>query len=482
MTTSYDDLIWRETSPGVWGRSVDEIEHFYFAFARLFSGSGRQGFFITGHMTITAAIPEGQTQEQANHRLDNALKQAWLSLRYECPTVAAQVIQNSDDNKLRKVYNVCRTDAEQNTWLNNTLVHIRTGQTGAQWANSDPPFPDLPTLLVDQANVDGDMYRGPLLDGSEVKNLSPSYRIAANVPPQLSETQKKRLAEMTVQKAAAAKEKPGVRILTLPYKRGSTRPGQHQREAVTLSRDQTAALIATCKERNATVTHAYHAAIAIVLRDLQERGAETMPAEYVRYILRNERQSCVEPYNTAKHAAAVYHSVSGQALVVEMALPAAGVTIDLPERKAEFLRILEVMVSFYEEVRNDVEHPQLAPFIWGERPLPLPEPGVDPTTRPVPPPAEDPSASISSMGLVDNLIKPDRTSIQAYDPWVTGEELGNGLGLFLGTYRGELCLSAAYNEAWHDQETVPRQRLQCKLVADRDDLGELRADLDVNEP
>lgn len=40
------------------------------------------------------------------------------------------------------------------------------------------------------------------------------------------------------------------------------------------------------------------------------------------------------------------------------------------------------------------------------------------------------------------------------DPWVTGEELGNGVGVFLGTHRGEMSLSAAYNDAWRGREEV----------------------------
>ncbi|MCV5085065.1 hypothetical protein OFB78_31180, partial [Escherichia coli] len=39
-------------------------------------------------------------------------------------------------------------------------------------------------------------------------------------------------------------------------------------------------------------------------------------------------------------------------------------------------------------------------------------------------------------------------------PWVTGEELTNGLGVFLGTLDGVLCLSCAFNEAWHDRKGV----------------------------
>jgi hypothetical protein len=47
---------------------------------------------------------------------------------------------------------------------------------------------------------------------------------------------------------------------------------------------------------------------------------------------------------------------------------------------------------------------------------------------------------------------------------VTGEELGNGLGLFLGTFEAELCLSAAYNDAWHTEGKVREYLERCKKV------------------
>lgn len=64
------------------------------------------------------------------------------------------------------------------------------------------------------------------------------------------------------------------------------------------------------------------------------------------------------------------------------------------------------------------------------------------------------------MGRVEAIVTPEIKSISVRDPRVTGEELGNGLGLFLGTFRGELCLSAAYNDAWHTEGDV-RGYLDC---------------------
>lgn len=76
--------------------------------------------------------------------------------------------------------------------------------------------------------------------------------------------------------------------------------------------------------------------------------------------------------------------------------------------------------------------------------------------NPAPLPANDaaPSVSISSMGRVDELIAAKYGALRVRDPWVTGEELGTGLGAFLGTFDGELHLSVAYNEAFHGKKEV----------------------------
>lgn len=43
-------------------------------------------------------------------------------------------------------------------------------------------------------------------------------------------------------------------------------------------------------------------------------------------------------------------------------------------------------------------------------------------------------------------------------------ELGTGLGLFLGTWKGVLTLTAAYNDAWHGKEEVVRLIDRCNVI------------------
>jgi hypothetical protein len=61
-------------------------------------------------------------------------------------------------------------------------------------------------------------------------------------------------------------------------------------------------------------------------------------------------------------------------------------------------------------------------------------------------------------------MPPRHGSIELFSPWVTGEELKNGIGTFLGTFRGELAFSAAYNDAWNDKEKIVMFLEDCLTV------------------
>ena len=87
---------------------------------------------------------------------------------------------------------------------------------------------------------------------------------------------------------------------------------------------------------------------------------------------------------------------------------------------------------------------------------------------PVPDPKKVAGVSISSMGVLDQIVTKvhdlgligsggdggiegeGRGKLQVHRPWVTGDELTNGLGIFLGTFDGVLELSCVYNKACHD--------------------------------
>ncbi|KAJ4114771.1 hypothetical protein NW768_011325 [Fusarium equiseti] len=488
--TSAKDYNWHQSQPGVWQRPLDELEQFYTSLAILYEGSGRMFFGITGHISLSI-----KSTNHDEHQIDEALRKAWLALRYNHPTIASQATQDPKSGDWIKTYKTLETEEHKSAWIEKTLIHITNGQTGNEFANSDPPAPKIPTMfilhlpteegvvrrdlvfrsphditdgigtlmllnnfiaLAAEAYEKGDAYNPSSLDGSEASNLSASYRIAANIPNHLSQAQMERLDAMAAQKEAVASD-PSVEVLALPYRKGETVPGRHQRLALGLTKEETAQLLAACKTAKATPTHVFHAAAAIVMRDLQDKPAETKKVRYINYILQNERANCSEPFKSTKHPAAVYHSVSGQSLVVDMDPHPSNHELD----RKEFLAVLQTIKDFYLTVKQDEEFYILAPTMFSNLTPSLPD---SPRPLPIPPPKAHPSVSISSMGRVESIIAPETKAFSAQNPWVTGEELGNGLGLFLGTFRGEMELSAAYNDAWHTKEDVSEYLKRCKRV------------------
>ncbi|EGS21702.1 uncharacterized protein CTHT_0035680 [Thermochaetoides thermophila DSM 1495] len=502
----HEKLKWHQTSPGLWQRGIDEVEEFYATMAALYEGSGRMFFAITGHVSIEVDVPSHMSVDESEKRLDAALSKAWICMRYDHPTIASRVSLHSKTHEWIKSYRKILAASDLEDWLRRTFIVLSNGQSGAEFANSDPPAPKDPTCFVlrqpsargeagnfiirrdivlrsphdiidgigtlmlfsnfiarsSEAYSKGDSYPIPLLDGSENANLSPSYRIAAFVPSVLTEAQERRIERIIAQRAAV-KSDATVEILTVPFQHGALVPGRHQRSALTLSRDQTSSFLAACKVNGVTPTHVFHAAAAVALRDLQPRPEVTKRVRYISYILRNERSRCAEPFNSTRHPVALYHSVSGNSLVVDLDLRKAGDEPSDQDRKQEFYSVLKTIKAFYEGVRNDSDHYALVPKLWALSTPPLPVPSSH--SFPVPLPNAHPSVSISSMGRSDTILTPKMGAFRVSNPWVTGEELGTGWGLFLSTFDGELCLSAAYNDAWHTRETVDDYLKRCRDIA-----------------
>ncbi|KAK3400820.1 hypothetical protein B0T20DRAFT_371507 [Sordaria brevicollis] len=531
-----DDYTWRQIRPGLWQRDADEAEVFYSTLIKLYEGTGRMHFAITGHISLTIKVPDDESPEVVSKRLDDSLRIAWLRQRYETPTIASHVHYDALDGKWKKSYRTIPDDASTKAWLDKTFQVIKTGQTGEEWANSDPPAPNIATLFVvcpaatsskeDPSTVrrdlilrsphdiidgigtlqllnslvtktaaafrEGDFFRElPIFDGSEASNLSPPYRVAANVPSVPTPEQQARLDAMASSITSPSQpppnpdsqnETPPPMNIGIPHPLGPSylHPGKHQRTSHFLSPSLTTSITTYLKTNHpgTTVTHLFHAAIALSLRNLpltrtaaiayqypKPQPGSGQKVRYTNYLLRNERPSCLPPYDSPAHCVSVYHSLPASKLIVDMS---SSLPPDGAERRKEYEEVLGKIRQFYEGVRDDKLHYALAPAIWKDWTPSLPEAVLKGEEKmEVPKPKEVPSVSISSMGVVDRVVGKwhdlgldaggedgKEGKLEVHRPWVTGEELTNGLGVFLGTFDGVLELSCAYNETWHSKENV----------------------------
>ena len=496
------DLDWLECRPGRWERNIDEVEQFYTSLETCYEATGRKAFFMTGHITVSTQISHDalvSSQDQCG-RLESAFKQAWCQLRAEQPTIAAWVEHDEARAVFRKVYEDVHVNGDSgisslDTWSAATFKVIRTSQGVDEWCNSDPPAPALPTIFVldtpksrmnlRERNVieRSIVLRSPhnIMDGigtlmllnqlckkastcfdalkskqdpqtstNESKRLSPPFRIAGRVPLRPSEEEQRFLTQL---RRANETQREGVNVLTIPFNQNATIPGKHQRVAITLGTAQTTSLLRRCKATGISVTHAYHSAIAMAMRDLQEAGACDETVHYICYCLLDERERCSPPFDGQGYSAAVYHSVSGEQLAVDLRVPARGSSSRSESQAKDFQRLAETFKRYYNSVKNDSQHLSLTPEYWKASTPAIPSHGPD-GIRPIPKPNLSPSVSLSSLGLVDRLIDSGHGALEIDDPWVAGEELGTGIGCFLSTFRGRLTWSAAYNEAFQDAQAV----------------------------
>jgi hypothetical protein len=493
------DLQWQQVSPCRWERGLDEVEQFYTSLAKSYEGSGRNFFAITGFVSFSVKVDNSGSREEARRKVEDALRKAWVHLRFDHPTIASWVEWDSDRKRCKKIYESPAGQDALQSWLETTFVIVSDAVSGLEWCNSDPPVPRLPTLfliwpsprvegllqgdLVLRAHHDiidgvgtlmlfdnlfaraaraytrGSDYPLPCF-GIEYANLSPPFRVAAGLQPNMSLEQTERFESTMAYNAFMKQDR--IEIASVPFKRGEHLPGKHQRVAVTLPAQQTTAILSACRPLGLSVTHAYHTAIAMAVRDLQERRDSERLVRYINYSLINERGHCLCPYDTPLHAAAVYHSVSCRLLVVDTTVPSITDSSSPTEvSREEFLRVAKTVREFYHEMRRAKDHIQMVPSWYASNTIPYPH---DNATPPVPEPNQSPSVSISSLGVVDNMISPSQGAFELDTPWVTGEELGTGVGLFLGTWKGVLTLSAAYNDAWHEKEEVVRFIERCNVI------------------
>ncbi|KAL3464860.1 hypothetical protein BJX64DRAFT_253874 [Aspergillus heterothallicus] len=500
------DFSWTQTQPGRWERDIDETEQFYTTLAKTYEGSGRCCFAITGSVSFSVSAKEGD--------VENALKKAWLRVRFDHPTIASRVEYSAHFQRCKKVYEALgASQQEQGAWIDATFRAVRSKMSGLQWCNSDPPVPALPTLflikrpsgragigsgsgsgsgivaadlvlrarhdVIDgtgalmllnnlfahaaQALEQGDAYPLPVF-GDEWTRLSPPLRVAAGVPPVLNQKQQFRL-EKTVAWNAALKN--GVEVAGIPCGRGPTKPGRHQRVAITLSTESTHRLLRACKALGLSVTHAYHTAIGIVLRDLQKRQPRSRTIRYINYTLLDERPQCEEPYNSPAHPVSVYNSVSGECLAVDLTVLAASIGVpdqlrdySVPRRR-EYMRVASAVRRFDLVNRNDKTRIHMVPSYWDMITPPYP---ADNVTPPVPMPSQKASVSLSDMGTIEDTVFPAHGAFELDNPWVTREHLVTGLGLYLGTWGGRLTLSATYNDAWHSRNEALAFLDRCNVV------------------
>jgi hypothetical protein len=469
-------LQWRQVSPGRYERGTDIPEQFYTNMARLYQGTGHTFFAINAAVEI-----QSNAQQISEGLFEVAFREAWQRLRFQFPTIASKVEYDPATKTSKKIYNVPQSEEEVKAWLDNTFFLETGSRTARDSANEDTPLGEYASLhFFRHKNEDTEgltkwtlLFRShhDIVDGlgtfrilnhlftfaaeyiekkasndpkpinfaEEFIRLSLPLQIQANI----SEPTEHAIAKLKADKGLNEKNRAELPILCYPGEVTATKSAKSHEIGTRIPVDTSKRILNACKIYGITATHLFHAAIGLALRALQPRSDKDEMKRYMTYALVDLRKVCP---GSEEHPASILHTVSTKNLVLDLVVPASS---DEPVKatKDELVYAVNALRDWYKTIIIDKDFLSTVPTV-------LAPPSYAETILPVPPPDANRTVSLSSLGLIDSLLKPKHGPFEIGNPWVLGAEYGTGLGVFFGTFAGEIHVWAGYNEAFHVESDV----------------------------
>jgi hypothetical protein len=417
------DLQWKQCASGQYERSMDEIEGFYTFMASQTAALKREQGSITAAFKIAFKSSD----------ITAAAQEAWKTLRYDHPTLASTVEGD------KKVYRVA-DEEELNRWLKTTFIVNDHSATSRELYSTLRPVKQITLHLLLKSHelvlqsphnrIDGigcillfnnllSILASPrrIEFGDEAKNLSPPLKVAAQLPP-ATEVQD---AKFDAQVQQWLQSFPAVGLAVPSFEKI---PGATKIRHFTLSKEETSHVLSARKNHGLTTTHVVHAAAILAAK---KHGCHPDGKKYASFGLFSLREWCDTPFNTGKHANAVYSNV----------WPCVVTPTNLLDTAKE-------LKTFYTTTKADQDVPaMLGPGLMKLIP-------IFATTPPVPP--SEPF--ISSLGHIDSRIQKTYGSIEVQDFWLATNILTAQVMTYIWTFQGQLTVEASYNEEYHTDESI----------------------------
>lgn len=478
---------WRETSSGQYERELDPPELFYASIAKTWEGTGHTCFGMTASIDFEVESARISEQDLVN-KVTTSFKIAWMELRQNFPTIAAEVVYDPLSKKCKKIYKVPQNAAEVDAWLEETFLVVKDNISGKELSKSDEPVGRFATMFLlpaafdlEQKSEDGpkkmsllfrcghDILDGvgtlkllhhffdfaatafvsgisfkTMIYGNEPKMLSPPLAVAYGKrdPPT-----KEQISKFQAIQASNKEARNSVEMIGFPTAIATAIPQRSQLAEVKLSTRETTRCLKSCKVFGASATHLFHAAVALALAAIQDRTTYERKARYTTYALMNLRGICAKSSGPDLHPDSVLHTVAVKNLVVDLTIPARSDDGKRPPK--ELLSTLYCVRDFY--LGNVVDADFIATIMTLYKGVTPPYPENTPA---IPAPSPDRAVSFSSLGLFDKMLSPRHGPLTVSDVSISSGEYSTGLGLFFGTFNGSMKIEAAYNEAFHRESFV----------------------------
>ncbi|KAL1971040.1 hypothetical protein VTN77DRAFT_2874 [Rasamsonia byssochlamydoides] len=436
---------WTQTAPGVFSRPIGENE----TFIKLVSDPGhplrREHWAINSTATIS---PLGALASKTD--LPAVLRRAWAHLRFQHPSLAAQV---APDNT-HLTYTVPSSPEALQEWTEQTFTVVSDAASASEVIPTLRPGPYATLYYVPQSGellghtahwrTDGIgvlmlldallalVAQPDLADpwslpwGSEAGRLAPAVEDAAGMPGEPSPAQKARAQEAVGSFALAAG------AVGIPYQGdAATIPAGTRSAHTALSPAATAAVVQASKAQGFSVTSAVHASVAAA--NFAHAPDHHRGRHYTSTIRLSLRPFLPEPYSTPAYASGLYTTGWMAKVDADAGWEAHARTYQEQYRRGVSPEYLaghrEYARSLCDLIRN------------------LPQGGEPPS-----------DVDISSIGIAEKLINPvygtPDYGVEVRAVSVGVEMLTRQAVCFVWTFRNQLNLNVVYNEAFHAPEQM----------------------------
>ncbi|KAL4907084.1 hypothetical protein BDW74DRAFT_190080 [Aspergillus multicolor] len=264
-------------------------------------------------------------------------------------------------------------------------------------------------------------------DGSEARHLAPTLDVVLGMPETINPAWEARADEVI----APTFQEENQRSIGLPIapERSTASPHNTRRVALRINAEQAVALRRECHQQGVTLTTAVHASVTAETPLVCTRGA----SKYVAPVVVDLRKYCPPPFDGPVHAPSLRM----------LALP---LVVDAGQPWSEIAQAIQPAYRHsFDPEKSDMLFVRV-PYVNKVTALLEPMKDIHPSSSSEPHP--------SSLGVIDGHIQRTYGGVEVRDvsfgiQMVTGQVL-----VYFWSWRGEMHLSASYNEAYYTQEHV----------------------------
>ncbi|EPS37765.1 hypothetical protein H072_8528 [Dactylellina haptotyla CBS 200.50] len=408
---------WKEIKPGHWFRKFAPFEKTEYHKTCAIPGVRQR------HIAAGISLSENYKEISIE-----AIKKAWMTLRYEQPMIGCSVDETGYH------YTTPNGTAEVQSWVEATVRVDASGLSGREVAASATApetselyyLPKSEEIFLHVRHDIADAIGAVLLlnnflralrdgqksvsfgDGSETSRLPPSLdQIMNSVEPSPSLTDQ---AKEVLDRFLNSKPL----FLKLRSLKADT-PLQSQRFEYQFSRTETSQFLKICKTKGITITHAATAASALATLEHSEEESGDICASYPMSM----RNVLPAPYNSPEYAATFYTTSDLQVLSVS--------------KSSDFLEYAKEVQNIYRSAQNNKNITALAAAILNHMEN---TGGAHPATKA----HSTLSITVSSLGIVEKYLT-EATD----DFWLNIVTVTPVVGTFMYTVKGQLRLIVCYN-------------------------------------